>query len=318
MDRGNVAVVLLNFNQWEMTAQCVESILKSDYPDFRVLLIENGSYSQDDYERLMNISSDRCDLVHLEENLGYVGGMNYGMKLASERGFDFFLVMNNDAVIASDSISRMIECSEKYGHRCIVTGKVYHYDRPGVIQHIGYEFTDRKNLRMRRLAEDVEDKGQWDMEREMDMIDDIFWLFPNELYKRIGGYSRYFWFNAEQADLALRAVKAGYKLVYTPDARLWHMGSISIGGRGKNPRLAYYDLQGSLVFRFLHLSPPRFILYYISVIFNIIRGYLKHFAKLLAGRETDGRMPFAGLRALLWFNGWFFSRGENNGANPFA
>ncbi len=318
MNEGKVAVILLNYNQWEMTAECIESVLKSDYPDFRVLLIDNGSRSPEDYDKLQKFRSERCELIRLEKNRGYVGGMNLGMERASAGGFDFFLIMNNDAVIAADAIRRLIECSARHGHRCIVTGKVYNYDHPEVIQHIGYEFTDRKNLRMRRLAADVADIGQWDTEREMDMIDDIFWLLPAGLYRIIGGYSPSFWFSAEQADLAMRASDAGYKLLYTPAARLWHKGSFSIGGRDNNPVHAYYDLQGALVFRFLHLDKFRFALFYIGVVYNIAKGYLKHIIKRLGGGSHDSKMAYAALRALSWFNRWLFTREENNGLNPFS
>lgn len=318
MDEGSVAVIILNYNQWEMTAECVESVLKSDYNDFRVLLIDNGSHGMDDYESLKKFRSDKCDLIHLEKNRGYVGGMNYGMKQALEGGFGFFLVMNNDAVIAPDSISRMVECSKRYGRRCIVTGKVFQYDRPDEIQHLGYEFTDRRILRMRRLAVDVKDEGQWDTEMEMDMIDDIFWLLPAVLYQDIGGYSNSFWFSAEQADFALRAVKAGYRLIYSPDARLWHKGSLSIGGRDNNPVLAYYDLQGSLVFRFLHLGRFWFLIFYSGVVFNIAKGYLKHAVKWLSGIRHDRKMTDAAFLALMWFNRWLITREENTGRNPFS
>lgn len=318
MPGASVAVILLNFNQWEMTAECVESVLKSDYPDFRIILIDNGSHSGDEYDRLQQYSSDRCQPVRLEKNRGYVGGMNYGMTLAAEAGFDLFLIMNNDAVIGTGSISRLVECSERHGRRCIVTGKVYHYDRPDTIQHIGYGYTDRKNLRMKRLAVDVRDEGQWDEEMEMDMIDDIFWLFPSTLFRKIGGYSHYFWFSAEQADLALRARAEGYSLVYTPEAKLWHKGSLSIGGRDKNPVLAFYDLQGSMVFRYLHLGKLRFLIFYINVIYNISKGYLKYILKKLKGAVPDRRMSDAALMAFLWFNRWVFTREENNGRNPFT
>lgn len=318
MNEGRVAVILLNYNQWKMTAECVESVLKSDYPDFTVLLIDNGSHSTEDFEQLQKYRSERCELIRLEKNRGYVGGMNHGMMLAAQGGSDFFLVMNNDALLAPDALRRLIECSGRYGHHCIVTGKVYNYDRPNVIQHIGYEYTNRKSLRMKRLAEDVVDIGQWDTEREMDMIDDIFWLFPVTLYRIIGGYSPSFWFSAEQADLALRASNAGYRLVYTPYARLWHKGSLSIGGRDKNPAHAYYDLQGALVFRFLHLGRLRFALFYSGVVFNIAKGYLKHIIKRLGRGTRDSGMADAALRALLWFNRWLFTREENTGRNPFT
>lgn len=318
MAGARVAVILLNYNQWEMTAECVESVLKSDYPDFRIILIDNGSHSGEEFDKLQKYNSDRCQPVRLEKNRGYVGGINYGMKLAAEAGFDLFLIMNNDAVIAPESLSRLVESSERHGRRCIVTGKVFHYDSPDTIQHIGYKYTDKKNLRMKRLAVDVRDEGQWDNEMEMDMIDDIFWLFPSALYSRIGGYSRFFWFSAEQADLAMRARAAGYSLIYTPEARLWHKGSISIGGRDKNPVHAYYDLQGSMVFRFLHLGKLRFMIFYINVVFNISKGYLKYFLKRIRGKSHDRRMADAALMAFLWFNRWLFTREENTGINPFS
>ena len=58
MNEGRVAVILLNYNQWKMTAECVESVLKSDYPDFTVLLIDNGSHSTEDFEQLQKYRSE--------------------------------------------------------------------------------------------------------------------------------------------------------------------------------------------------------------------------------------------------------------------
>jgi hypothetical protein len=300
-----------------MTLECVESVLKSDYPSYTIFLIDNGSNTTTDFENLKVLESEKCQVLRIEKNCGYVGGMNHGMKIALGKGYDLFLVMNNDAIIAPDAITKLVECSHKHNHKCITTGKVYHYDRPNVLQFIGYRIVNRKTLKMERLLIDETDNGQWDREMEMDMIDDIFWLFPKKIYEQVGGYSPYFWFNAEQADLALRAVKAGNKLVYTPLAKLWHKGSITIGGKGVNPKLIYYNLQATLIFRYLHTAFGQFIFFYFNTYFKLFLSFVKLVIKSIIGRKTNRKALKAQYEAVLYFNKWVFKKNENLGITPF-
>lgn len=314
---SSVAVLILNYNQWEMTIECVESVLQSDYAAYKIFLMDNGSHNQIDFEKMKSVESDKCELFRIDPNRGYVGGMNFGLEQASAEGFDFFLVMNNDAIIAPDAISNLVEVAKRYSNKCIVTGKVYHYDRPNVLQFIGSRIMNQKTLKMQRLLNDEIDNGQWDKEIEMDMIDDIFWLLPKTVYEQVGGYSPYFWFNAEQADLALRAVKAGNKLIYTPDAKLWHKGSVTIGGRVNNPKLTYYTVQSTLIFKFIHLTGGRFILFYLKTYKNAFVSSAKYLVKKLLGRHASKNMIIAQFKALAYFNSWIFTKKENNGKTPF-
>lgn len=311
--KKGVAVLMLNYNQWAMSVECANSVMQSDYPNFKLFLIDNGSHSIEDFKQLQQLASDQCEVIRIEKNRGYVGGMNFGLEIAVKQDFDLILIMNNDAIIARDSITQLVNCSEKYNHQCITTGKVYHYDRPNVLQFIGYRMVSRKYLKMERILHDETDNGQWDSEMEMDMIDDIFWLLPATLYKEIGGYSPYFWFNAEQADLALRAKKVGYKLVYTPVAKLWHKGSVSIGGRDNNPKLTYYNTQASLILRYLHLPLFRFVLIYFTTIYRLIRSLVKIIVKKGANRK----LLQADFLAFMYFNKWIITRSPNNGRTPF-
>lgn len=321
MDQSNlnptVAVLLLNFNQWRVTLDCIESLFQTDYNRYKIFLIDNGSFSNEDYYNLKKIESDSCKVVRLDKNRGYVGGMNYGLEIASQEGFDFFLVMNNDTIIAHDAISALVECSLRNGGRCIVTGKVYDFEKPTVIQHIGFKIVNKNYLKMKRIVQDQIDNGQWDKEEEMDMIDDIFWLLPSDVYEKIGGYSPYFWFNAEQADLAIRAKNSGYKLIYTPKARLWHKGSISVGGRINNPKFVFYDIQGSLLLRFIHLPFYRFFILVTLALLRVFKGIFKNFAKSVLGYETKFTLVYAELMGIRWVILWIFKRNNNDGKTPF-
>ncbi len=313
---SKVAVLLLNYNQSNMTLECVASVLNTDYPDFEIFVIDNGSKTED-RENLKNKLPGNIHFAVIEKNRGYVGGMNFALETASKHNPAYFLVMNNDTLIDPHAIKSLVVTSQKYQDHCIVTGKVYHFDQPAIIQHIGWEFTNKKMLKMRRIGDNVPDQGQFDQETVMDMIDDIFWLLPAQVYKQVGGYSTYFWFNAEQADLALRAVKQGNKLIYTPNAKLWHKGSLSIGGRDNNPRLIYYNLYSHLLFLFLHITWYRFIWVFIVVKGHFILHLVKNIIKLIIGRKTNFLCTFAEFRAIISFVKWIIIRNKNSGFNPF-
>ena len=316
-----VVIIILNYNQNDFTIKCVESVLQSQYDDFKLFLIDNGS-TYINYKALKSSmpKNPLIELCRIHENRGYVGGINYGLKKADALNPDFFLIMNNDTIIDKNAITELVKASEKFSNNAIVSGKVYHYDEPNILQDIGFSCSDKKSLKFERIGVNQEDTGQFDEISERDLLDDVFWLFPSKLYKEIGGYSTYFWFNAEQADFALRAKSKGYKLMFIPEAKLWHKGSISIGGRDGNPKLAYWHVQSTLIFRYLHLSKFEFGIQYLKTNFSILSSYLKVIKKKIQGKgkQLDFGYPNAKLKGLWYFNRWFFLRNENNGKNPFS
>ena len=271
-----VAIILLNFNQHDYTLKCIDSIIESDFRDFRIILVDNGS-TESEYENLRNeINKDERILIErLYKNIGYVGGINYGLKVANQFNAEYLIIMNNDTIIDSKAVGELVKASDRNNKNAIVTGKVYHYDDSKRLQDIGHNYLDKKILSSYVIGHDELDTGQYDEEQERDMIDDVFWIFPRELYKSIGGYCTYFWFNAEQADFAMRAKKIGFKLIFTPSAKLWHKGSVSIGGKDRNPRLVYWYVQSSLIFKFRHLSKFRFMFIYFKMLLEILSTYVK-------------------------------------------
>lgn len=313
-----VAIITLNFNQNDFTVKCVESILQSSYANFKLFLIDNGSTSHN-YNKIRNyfLNNSLIEINRIEKNRGYVGGINYGLKMANLCKPDYFLIMNNDTILDKNAIAELVNTNRNFNNKAIVSGKVYHYDQPNILQDIGLIFTSKKALKFSRIGIEEEDVGQYEEVVERDLLDDVFWLFPINLYHKIGGYSPYFWFNAEQADFGLRAKKEGYKLVYTPKAKLWHKGSISIGGRDRNPKLAYWHVQSTLIFRYLHLSKLEFIKQYLKMNVNVMSSYLKIFQNKFKGIKSDFGYPNAKICGLMYFNKWFVIRNNNRGKNPF-
>ena len=241
-----VAVVTLNYNGSSFLQECIDSILDSDYSNFKVIVVDN--YSKDNslelLERLYG-SNDKVIILKNKKNLGYSKGMNVGL----DYGFnnleaDFCLVMNNDTFLDKQAISALVEVAEKDEKIGFVTGKVYYADNPDIFQTIG-KSSDPGLLCIINTGKGEVDKGQYDRNCELDFCDDIFWLVSKKLYSTIGGYDLEFFLEAEDFDWQLRAKKAGFKIMFAYKAKLWHKVSMVIGK--DSPQKAYYDARNPMI-----------------------------------------------------------------------
>lgn len=312
-----VLVVTINYNQNGYTEECVASLLRSSYTNFKVVVVDNGS-SKDHYECLLHALPEdgRLSIERLEENRGYVGGVNFGLEMGSELRPDYFLVLNNDTLIDESAIASLVECAERRGRRAIVSGKVYNYDEKDMLQYIGQDFDPKGMLDQRSIVKGgrERDVGQYDVEREMGMLDDIYWLLPFNLYKEIGPYSEYFYLYGEQNDYGIRASRAGYKLVYTPNAKLWHKGGVTTcNGEKTSAKIEYWTCFA--VFKLAVLHFPR------SKSNPFIRKWFVR--KLLKSLflYVSGEIKFDNVKSIVLayrhFRHWDKVRYKDNGYNPF-
>lgn len=310
---NKVLVITLNYNQSLMTIDCIKSVLASDYKSFEILIIDNGSENKD-YENLLKEFNNvnKVNIERIIKNCGYVRGVNHGIKKALEHNPDFFLIMNNDTKIDTKAITYLVKTGIRYNYNAIVSGKIYHYDRPNEIQYVGANFSDRRYLKEIQICQNQEDIGQCDEEAERDMLDDIFWLLPNNIYQDIGDYSEDFFLYAEQADYVIKATQKGYKLIYTPKAKLWHKGSITTGkGDWYAPPVNYWRNKSSIIYLFKHIKKKHFIWFSIKMFIKIV-------PKLILGKSKKNRKSnYAAFIGFIHGILWIFNKKPDNGVNPF-
>jgi GT2 family glycosyltransferase len=307
-----VAVITINYNLASDTIRCIDSVIASEYEDFLIYLVDNGS-SQEDYQTLTDSlgSTSHVRILRLEKNCGYVGGVNHGLKVALEDRPDYFLVMNNDTIIDPMALSHLVNCSKRHYNRAIVTGKVYYYDRPDVLQHTGVVFLDRRFLTTIYPGRNETDAGQFNVEMERDSLDDVFWLLPAGLLKDVGLYCEYFFLYAEQGDYAQRARRKGYKLIFTPDAKIWHKVSMTTGG-GNNLSLpaCYWRGQGLFVFQYRNLKTKYLIV-------MMLKNLYRMSSRALLMKNQERKRAIAKLQGYLWGFGWALNKRTNTGENPY-
>lgn len=306
-----VIVITINYNQSDMTVQCTRSIMAMLYGNFSLCLIDNGSkYSE--YKKLKNEIGNNVSILRIEKNIGYTKAINYALEKTVSENPDYWLIMNNDTIIDKYAIRYLVDTAEKYNRNAIVSGKVYHFYEPNRIQYIGGRFIDGNMLKNVNLFKDEIDIGQAEEEMEMDMLDDIFWLLPKKIYQMIGGYYPVYFMYAEQADYAMNVKKNGFKLIYTPKARIWHKGELSSEQEKVNPVTRYWRSKNSMIFLYRYLPAHQFIYrFFIAGPRLLVMLIFWYFS------DKTFKDRLASLLGYFAFIKWWFKRDIDWGYNPF-
>lgn len=258
MKYPKVNVLILSYNGKHLLEEAISSYLKNDYPDFEVFVIDNGS--RDGTFVYLKKNFPQIKVVRTEKNLGYSGGLNLGLEFAFDiNNADYALISNNDVKIDRRAITELVEVAETDAKIGFVTGKVYYYDKPNILQTVGKK-EDPIRWNGDHIGNKEEDRGQYDTISQRHFIDDIFTLVRRELYVHIGGYDTMFFIESEEYDWQARAKKLGYKIMYTPYAKLWHKVSMTIGKA--SALKAYYDARNPMLVILLHKSPQFFKKYF--------------------------------------------------------
>ena len=265
-----VLVLILSYNGKPLLEDSVSSYLSNDYPNFEVVVIDNGS--SDGTKEYVEDKFPAAKVIRLEKNRGYSGGFNFGLDYAFvHQKADYVLITNNDVKVDQKIISALTETAVQDNKIGFVTGKAYYFDKPDTLQSVGkYEDPVRWNGEHIGLRE--KDQGQYDEVTERFFIDDIFMLVSRQVYEEVGGYDTTYFFQAEEYDWQARGKAAGYKIMYTPHAKLWHKESMTIGKQSASK--AYYDARNPMLVILNHKSPDFFRKYFWSQFGKTVKGFL--------------------------------------------
>jgi GT2 family glycosyltransferase len=223
-----VEIILLNWNGFVDTINCLQSITKLDYEKFGVIVVDNGSTDSSVTEIKKAFPGQR--IIETGSNLGFSGGCNYGIRDALSRGADCVWLLNNDAVVEAKTLSHMVEVAKSSNHVGAVGSIIYHMDKPDCIQAWGGGRINRWLGRSQLCM------GPCDV----DYISGASMLVPRQPLEDIGLLDESYFMYWEDADYCMRLRNAGYRLVVSAESRLYHNESSSVG-RGSLRQIEYFN-----------------------------------------------------------------------------
>ncbi len=243
MDSPKVSVLILSYNGKPLLEDSVSTYLANDYPNFDVVVIDNGS--TDNTKEYVEENFPKAKLIRLEKNRGYSGGFNFGLEYAfKDNDSKYAVITNNDVKVDDQLVKELVKVAETDEMIGFVTGKVYYYDKPDTLQSVG-KYEDPIYWNGYHIGSKEVDKGQYDEVSERFFADDIFILVSRKMYEEIGAYDENFLFQSEEYDWEARAKAKGYKIYYTPGAKIWHKESMTIGKQ--SPFKAFFDARNPMI-----------------------------------------------------------------------
>lgn len=240
-----VYIVLLNWNGWQDTVECIASCKKLSYRNVRILIVDNGSTDGSIMELCRN--SPDTELIRTGENLGFAGGNNVGIRHALEHGADYVWLLNNDTVVDSDALSALVNVAESNQSIGMVGSKIPFYDNPRFLWYAGGVLDPSLPYRPGHRGLKEQDRGQFDETGETGYVTGCSLLARREMIEEIGLLDEGLFLYFEDADWNARAKRAGWEVFYAPLSVVLHKVSSSIGG-AESTRMRYYLARNLLYF----------------------------------------------------------------------
>ena len=238
-----VAIIIVNYNGWQDTIDCLKSISHLNLPDIKLhtVVIDNDS-SNDSYDQLTEFITKEEELVNVElvklsSNLGFSGGTNVGIKSAIAQDDDYIMLLNNDTTVDLDLVTELVKAANKKAGIVVpkiyfAKGYEYHKGRytkaeqGKVIWYAGGQI-DWNNMYASHRGVDEVDKGQYDVKEQTEFASGCCMLVSREVFDEVGYLDDDLFLYLEDLDFCLRSIKEGYEIIYKPKAMVWHKNASS-------------------------------------------------------------------------------------------
>lgn len=268
------SVVIVTRNRKKLTLECLQSVFKMDYPTLEVILVDNAS--ADDTVKAVKKRFPQIKIIQAQENLGLNGGKNLGQKKA--RG-EYLLFLDSDTIADKNLLTKLVKLAESNPQIGLVCPKIYYYHPQDVIWYAGAN-VNLLTSQTRNLGINEKDCRQWDQVRETQFAPTAY-LVTRKAVEKLKGHDESLFMTYGDTDYGFRAKKVGFKVIFCPQAYLWHRIKMeenikTIRALGYNSSLrAYYFARNRVIFMKRHAPMINFIIF-ILLFFPLMTLYVTY------------------------------------------
>ena len=222
-----VFIVVLNWNGWHDTSECLDSLRFLRYENFTVLVVDNASTDGSATE--LRARFPRIELIENPANLGFAAGNNVGIRRALALGAAYVWLLNNDTVVSSEALSALVALAEQDPRAGIVGSVLYEYAVPNEVQAWGGG----------ALRPWLGTTTQFTAPRaKVDHVVGASMLLRSGMLRSAGLLDEDFFFFMEDTELSWRARRAGWNVRVAPGSFVFHKGGSSLPGQAGRRNLA--------------------------------------------------------------------------------
>lgn len=224
-----VSIVIPNYNGRKIIKECVDAVLRSDYSNLEIIIVDNGS-TDGSYEYLQEEYGDneQVKILRLEKNVFFTGANNYGAQHATG---EKILLTSNDIVLNKNCIKELVVLAKK-DRKHLVQPKIMSFWQKDVIDNVGGVYR-WPGLGFGR-GHGEKNEGQYDGNARLDFASSTTFMIDRRFFLKLGGQDDWYKFYYEDVDLSLRAKKQGGECWFAYKAKVFHKGSLTV--RKTSPR----------------------------------------------------------------------------------
>ena len=259
LNNMKIGIVVLNYNGKIDTLACLDSITNLDADGFEINTVVVDNASSDDSVTAIRAAYPNLTVIINQENLGFAGGNNVGIRELLKRQMDFILILNNDTKLAKICLSELLKAAENEKRGGVFGPKIYFSpgrefhkqkyhkrDEGKIIWYAGGKI-DWANLLASHRGVDEVDVGQYQEMIKTQFVTGCALFVRSTVFKNVGLFDAKLYLYFEDIDFCKRAQKKNWDIWYVPKAILWHNNAGSTGGAGSDLQTYYFTRNRLLI-----------------------------------------------------------------------
>src|SRR5579871_4080214 len=268
-DNERVSVTIVTYNSGRFIKRCLESVLAQRYADKEIIVVDNAS--TDGTVDILEQFEDRCRIIYNDENIGFAGAQNQAIRASNG---DWVLTLNPDVLLLPNFIQALVDAGQFDARIGSVCGKLLtilaSFDLPEkpLVDSTGIYFTPMLR-HLDRGSQEV-DKGHYLNHEYVFGATAAAALYRRRMIEdaSIGDefFDPDFFVYREDADVAWRAQLMGWRCIYTPHARGYHVRNVLPGNRRALPAVInMHSVKNRFLMRMKNMTGHLYLRNFLSI-----------------------------------------------------
>lgn len=286
------AIILVNWNSFYHTNNCIISIKESKATDYDIIVVDNGS--EDASEKMLQESHQDIILIKSPVNSGFSGGNNLGLKYSIQNNYTYSFLLNNDTFVEPDFLTPLVNFMDEHSDVGAIQPKIFFHTKRTILWNGGSVYNRFFGLTYSNRYLRQEGNQQKKIQR-VDWITGCAFFIRNSTLQQTGLLSENMFIYFEDVDLSMRIKETGAHLIFNPNSVIYHIAGSSFKNKEKSeegyskPNVYYINFRNRIWF-LKRYTPfyllPTVILYNIFyfgafLIYFLIRRRFKKFNAVL-------------------------------------
>ncbi len=238
MPAPKVSIIIVNYNGKELLQKCLDSLLKVNYDNFEIILVDNNS--TDGTVEFITKNYPSLIIIKLDSNKGFAEPNNVAAKISKGK---YLLFLNNDTVVTPNFISEMVKVMETDKKIAVCQSLLLKPD--GSVDSSG-DFIDH-------LGVVYNSKTKIDEIREVSSARGASMLVRSDIFEKLDGFDQKFFITFEDVDLCWRSWILGYRVLIIPTSIVYHEGGITI--KKIKSEIAFHGFKNQLAMKITNFEP---------------------------------------------------------------